>query len=303
MNFIDIDGTTIAYTVRGTGNKTIVIDTAIGTCSAEWWHIAEKLSERYKVVTFDRAGYGESGMFTKKRTPQNIADELNNLLVYLNISKNIILLGHSQGGFYSLQYALMYSAKVIGMVLLDPATPYDSEFIQRLTVDEYRKSGVDKTSGMKLGLWLTSLKLGFIAKPMLKKMPPFYYHTFAKDAEGYLLQSLCKKSTYATALEEYKFTHIENAIADVKKAIEHKGFGNLPIKLITHSSVVYSKELQEFGSMDLQTASKIEDIWQNSMKKILNLSTDTEHIVAAKSGHYIHLTDLDTVLETIGTLS
>lgn len=40
MNFIDIEGTKIAYNIWGTGSKTIIIDTAIGTCSAEWWHIA-----------------------------------------------------------------------------------------------------------------------------------------------------------------------------------------------------------------------------------------------------------------------
>lgn len=117
-------------------------------------------------------------MFTKERTPQNIALELNSLLVSLNINENIILLGHSQGGFYSLQYALMYSPKVIGMILLDPVTPYDSEFIRQLTADEYKKSGVDKTFDLKLGLWLTSLKLGFIVKSMLKKYLHFIIINF-----------------------------------------------------------------------------------------------------------------------------
>lgn len=302
MNFCEIENAKIAYKIWGTGNKTIVIDTAIGTCNAEWWHIAEKLSEQFKVVTFDRAGYGKSGNFINERTPRNIAIELNNLLVSLSVNENIILLGHSQGGFYSLQYALMYPLKVIGMVLLDPATPYDYEFAQQLTTEEYKKSGVDKTSGMKLGLWLASLKLGFVAKPMLKKMPPFYYYDFSKDAEEYLLKSLCRKSTYVTALDEYKFTHIESAIADVKKSIEYKALKDLPTKLITHSSEVYSKELQEFGNMNLQTASKIEDIWQIIMKRILDLSNNSQHIVAKKSGHYIHLTDFDMLLEAVRTL-
>jgi pimeloyl-ACP methyl ester carboxylesterase len=301
MNFIDINGTNIAYKIWGNGNKTIVIDTAIGTCNAEWWHIAEKLSVNFKVLTFDRAGYGKSKISKNERIPKNIANELNDLLVSLNIIENIIMLGHSQGGFYAIQYALMYPSKVIGMILLDPATPYDDEFIKTLSGKEYKQSGVDKSSGMKSALWVTSLKLGFIIKPLLKKMPPFYYHQFTEDSEKYLLEALCKKNTYVTALAEYNFTHTESTVLDIKQAVENKSLNNLPIILITHSSKVYHKELQEFGNMELSTAEKIEGIWQSIMLRLLDLSNNTIHIIAEKSGHYIHLTDLDIVLKSFGT--
>lgn len=302
MNFVDIDGTKMAYRIFGDGNKTIVVDTAIGTCNAEWWHIAEKLSSHFRVLTFDRLGYGESQSSKNERTPQKIANELNGLLVSLNITENIILLGHSQGGFYAIQYALMYPSKVIGMVLLDPATPYDDEFAKMLSPKEYKQSGVDKSFGMKLALWLTSFKLGFIARSFLKKMPPFYYHQFSEYSEKYLLKSLCKKSTYATALDEYKHTHTENTVGDVKQAVENKSLNDLPIKLITHSSEIYHKELQEFGNMDLPTAEKIEGIWQNIMLRLLGLSNNVQHTIAKKSGHYIHLTDLEVVVKSVDTL-
>ncbi len=180
MNEVQNSGSGIAYRIWGSGSTTIVIDTALGTCSAEWWHIAEKLSEEFRVVTFDRLGCGRSKTPTNARTPQNIAAELDNLLASLGIDNSITLLGHSQGGFYSMQYALMYPSKVTGMVLLDPATPYDNEFAKRLSKEQYKQSGVDKTLGLRLGKALTSLKLGFMFKPLLKKMPPFYYYDFSK---------------------------------------------------------------------------------------------------------------------------
>lgn len=302
MNFFEIDNLKIAYSIFGTGKKTVVVDTAISTCSAEWWHIAEELSRDCKVLVFDRAGYGQREKPKSERTPQNIAVELNNLLVSLDINENIILLGHSQGGFYALQYALMYSSKVDGIVLLDPATPYDSVFVERLTKDEYKKSGVDKTLGMKLGLLVSSIKLGRLVKPMFRKMPPFYYYKFSEEAEKYLLNSLYRKNTYKTSLDEYKYTHRQSATEDLKNAIESNLLNDIPLRLITHSSEFYAKELREFGNMDAITADKIEDIWQEIMKRTLNISTNTQHVIANNSGHYIHLTDLKIVLDNVKTL-
>ncbi len=302
MDYAVINGETFAYRVYGHGGKTIIIDAAIGTCCAEWWHIADMLSDEYKVVTFDRLGCGTSKPSVNQRTPQNIAKELNGLLEYLNLNTNLILIGHSQGGFYAMQYALSFPSKVCGLVLLDPATPFDNEFSERLTARQYKKSGVDKTFAMKLGLSLTSLKLGFAAKPMLKKSPPFCYYRFSKEAEDYLLASLCGKSIYQTSLDEYKYTHSENEIAGVKKAIENRALGNTPLCLITHSSDVYYKELRKYGGMDLPTAVIIEDLWQEIMKKVLNASANSKHVTAANSGHFIHLTDFDTVREALRAL-
>ncbi len=303
MNPTQFSDSGTAYRVWGSGRETIVIDTALGTCSAEWWHIAEKLSDQFRVVTFDRLGCGGSTAPTAERTPLNIAYELDSLLVSLGIHENIILLGHSQGGFYAMQYALVYPSKLVGMVLLDPATPFDNEFAERLTKEQYKQSGVDKTLGLRLGKMLTSLKLGFVFKPMLKKMPPFYYYEFSKDAQEYLLKSLCKKSTYTAALDEYKFTHTESSVAAVKEGVESQALGSLPIRLITHSSEVYNKELREFGNMDSQTASMIEELWQDIMKKVLRLSSNAKHIIAPKSGHFIHLTDLDVLIKTLQEIS
>lgn len=302
MNYCNVYNNKTAYELIGDGDCTIVIDCALGACSAEWWHIAEKLSSNFRVLVFDRKGYGKSENAQQERTPYNIAVELKNLLDSLNITKNIILLGHSQGGYYSMQYAIMYPTQIKGLVLLDPATPFDKEFKDILTQKEYKQSGVDKTAGMKLGYLITSLKLGFLAKSLLMKMPPFYYYEFDKMAEQYILSSLCKKSTYKTVLDEYKFTHMESTTYDVENAVKSCLLGDIPIRLITHSSEFYIKELQNFGNMEFESAKKIENIWQEIMKKTLNLSNNSKHIIAENSGHYIHLTDLQAVIEALNTI-
>lgn len=299
MKTCDTGKGVMAYELFGSSGPALVIDACLCSCSAEWRHIAGKLSAKRRVLVFDRSGYGGSAANGRPRTPANIAEELEALLLSLGIDKDITLLGHSQGGLYAVQYAIMHPEKVHGIVLLDPATPFDDEFKAKLTEQEYKSSGVDKTAGYRLGLWLTSLGLGALLKPLLKKSPPFYCHAFTPEAEKYLLHNLIKKNTYKTALEEYRYTHLGEYTAGVRNAAETGGLGSIPVRLVTHSSGFYVKELQDFAKLDENTAKKVEGIWQEIMKRYLGLSHDSQHISAPNSGHYIHLTDYDVVEKAV----
>ena len=46
-------------------------------------------------------------------------------------------------------------------------------------------------------------------------------------------------------------------------------------------------------------AEKVENLWQDIMKKMLGVSSEAEHFGASKSSHFIHLTDLELVCEEI----
>jgi pimeloyl-ACP methyl ester carboxylesterase len=299
VNYCDIGSARIAYEIYGNGGKTLVIDACLGSCSAEWWHIAEALSNNCKILVYDRAGYGGSSVSTLERTPRNVAVELNKLLSALGIDKEVIIMGHSQGGLYAVEYAIMYPGNVKGLILLDPATPYDNEFKEKLTADEYKRSGVDKTVTFRSGLIIASLGLGFAFRPLFKKAIPFYYYKFSDSAEEYLLKSYCKKNRYKTALAEYKSVQDGKDTTDIEKAVINSSLKNIPVKLITHSSDFYIKELEYFGNMDGNTARKIEYLWQDIMKRYLSLSGDAEHIIAPNSGHFIHLTDFDVLRDTV----
>lgn len=74
INYCEISSAKIAYKIHGKGQFTVIIEPALGSCSAEWWHIAEKLSDRYKVLVYERAGYGKSSVSKLPRTPENIAN-------------------------------------------------------------------------------------------------------------------------------------------------------------------------------------------------------------------------------------
>lgn len=261
--------------------------------------LARKLGESCKVVVYDRAGYGASSVSKLERTPANIVKELHQLLAFLNISRQLILLGHSQGGLYLTLYALKYRPDVKALVLLDPATIHDLEFKTVLTPKEYEGSGIDKTRNFKMGKLVTTLGLGPLLKPLLVQGPPFYYTSFPKEDARRILASLTKRSTYRTALSKYAFTHDEACLEELRTLFAEEALGDLPLVLVTHDSEHSIKECVEYGGLTRPAAEKVENVWQQIMRRYLPLSSQSEHRRAGNSSHFIHLTDALLVQQVI----
>ena len=281
------------YKVFGSSKTLLVVDCALGSCNAEWWHIAEELSRQYKILLYDRAGYGHSKFSVKERNPENIVTELKQLIDYVRANEKLILIGHSQGGYNVSQYAVKYKNEVDGLILLDPATPYDGEFKNRLSAKEFKKSGVDKTKSLKLQKQLAHIGIIKLFKGALKKQQPLCYYEYSKQAEKYIIQSLFNENTYQTAIDEYLCTHNDKNTQDLKNAINNAALGMTPVMLLTHSSEIYINELMKYAHMDLENAKKIETVWQELMYRYKNISNNSKHITANQSGHFIHLTDLE----------
>lgn len=79
-------------------------------------HQVEYFSKKYKVITVDTRGHGNSPRGIKPFTMDQFTKDLNNLLVKLNISK-IILLGFSDGANIAMKFILKYPEKVEKLIL------------------------------------------------------------------------------------------------------------------------------------------------------------------------------------------
>lgn len=292
IDFVELKSTRLAYKIFGMGKIDVVIESALGACMGEWFHIAEKLSASYTVLLYERAGMNFSKKSLKERTPLNIAYELCELLELLPHNDKIIIIAHSQGGLYAQQFARIYPEKLKGLILLDPLSANDNEFKELLTPDEFKRSGVDKFSRLGIPKAMAKMHLGFILKALMKSAPPFYYYNFEPEAKEYILNSLTKVGTYETAMEEYTAAHEGKYITELK----YKGnFPHIPLILITHTSELAAKETMEFGGALKETADKVENIWQDIMKQYLTFSSKSEFIKAKKSCHYIHLSEPELI--------
>jgi pimeloyl-ACP methyl ester carboxylesterase len=292
VNLAKLSTTTLSYRIYGdvTSSPLLVIEPALAASSAEWWHIAEGLSNRYAVLLYDRAGYGRSSSSTLPRTPHNIAVELRSLLVALKLGeKQATLLGHSQGGLYAQQYAVEYPDAVHSLLLLDPLTAEDSRFRSELGPKEFRKCSVDKSGTLKLGAAVSAFRLGFLFRPLLLKSPPFYYKAdFSPEASQEILRNSVLFSQYKASIAEYRLSHDAGEIAALRTSAK---LLKCPLMLITHSSRASVDEWVTYVGMDKAFAERIEDLWQDIMRTCLALSTSSAWRQSDKATHYIHLTD------------
>lgn len=300
LKYTDVEGRTIAYAVFGSGKIDLVVEMGLGACMGEWWHVADKLSEKYTVLLYERAGNGSSDSGKNARTPHHIAMELYGLLSQLSHESKVTILAHSQGGLYAQQFARLFPEMIKGLVLLDPLSAGDNRFRTELSKREYKKSGVNKSGGLYINLILARLHLGGLIKSFMRQAPPFYYFKdFSKNAENYILNCLTQPKVYKTAIEEYEISHREENISQLKTK---EGFPQIPIGLITHSSEKEMQEIMQFGGLQYEEAQKIEKIWQSIMQEYLEFSSKSRLWQADNSSHYIHLTDLEMVCEAIDAI-
>jgi pimeloyl-ACP methyl ester carboxylesterase len=117
---VDI-GTHSLHIVRaGEGSPAVVVDVGIAARSEEWASIRERIAQVTSICTYDRAGYGRSGVGPFPRDAGRAADELHALLEAASIPGPYLLVGHSLGGLHMQIFADRYPDEVAGMVLLDP---------------------------------------------------------------------------------------------------------------------------------------------------------------------------------------
>ncbi len=84
------------------------------------------IHERFNILTIDLLGHGQSGNIGYVHAMDDQADMVFDLLSYLKI-KDIIILGHSMGGYVGLSFLNHYNSYVNRLILLNSAAKDDSE--------------------------------------------------------------------------------------------------------------------------------------------------------------------------------
>ena len=300
MPYCQLKTCSISYQLFGTKNTTIVIEAGLDTCKAEWLHIAETLSKDYQVLIYDRPGYGKSSSSMIKRSPENIASELHGLITKLKINNSLILLGHAVGGLYLQQYARMYPEQIKGLILLDPVTGFEHRFKEELSKPMYQGSGIDKTKRLKYGYYLTKIKLGFLLKSSLKKLPPFcYYDNFTNVTKKDLIRNLTRNTPYKTALEENRVSHDKRYIKHLTSIDQ---FPDIPLVVIYHTPSYMVDEIISYGKLNQEEAQKVEHLWEEITRSYLTYSSKSSWLQANNSGHYLHLTEFNLILEALNKI-
>lgn len=127
--YINVDGGNLFYEIAGEGEYIVLLHD--GILHREIWDEQfPVLAEKYRVVRYDRRGFGKS---SNPQAPFSHIDDLNQLFIQLKIDK-AILFGMSAGGMIAINFTLRYPEKVNALVLVGAVVSgygYSAHFLTR----------------------------------------------------------------------------------------------------------------------------------------------------------------------------
>lgn len=112
------DGVEISFNVQGKGKPALVFIPGWTNPKTIWDDQVALFSEKYKVVTIDLAGHGESGNNRENWTISAFGDDVVAVIKKLKL-KDVVLVGFSMGGQVVIEATKKVPKKVRGTILVD----------------------------------------------------------------------------------------------------------------------------------------------------------------------------------------
>ena len=129
MPLARINGIELYYEVHGEG-PALVFAHGGGGSHLSWWQQVPEFSKRFRCVTFDHRGFGDSRDIPDGPGPSAFVEDLRQLLDHLGIER-AALAGQSMGGWTVLGFATAYPERVDALVLCDTTAGMDDPDVIR----------------------------------------------------------------------------------------------------------------------------------------------------------------------------
>jgi pimeloyl-ACP methyl ester carboxylesterase len=268
---VDVNGHLMHIDCIGEGAPTVILESGLGTMSADWANVQPRVAKSARVCSYDRAGTGWSEPGPEPRDPRQIAHELHTLLGNAGIDGPYVLVGQSFGGLYVRMYADMYPKEVAGMVLADSSHP-----------DMWGRMPPEVTATLRPPAWQVG------AMTFLTRLGIFRL-TASDMAECGLPAQQCKEEQAYLRSTRYRMTWGQEMLAPERDA-QVRRTGNLGDRpLVVLSAGDHGRDLA--AGVSPAALARFERTWRTLQGDLAALSTDSTHIVVEGAGHSTLQTD------------
>jgi pimeloyl-ACP methyl ester carboxylesterase len=279
----------------GHGEPAVILESGIAASSLSWALVQPRVAEFTQVCSYDRAGLGWSDAGGSPVTAADHAAALHALLDAMKLPPPYVLAGHSYGGFVNRLFAERYPHEVAGIVLVDPIAP--AEWATPSGAEARRLRGgvfLSRVGSVLARLGVVRFCLNLLAGGATT-VPRRVARLFGAEAAGVLgnlvgeVQKLPPDTwpLVRRCWSQHKcFDGMANHLAGLPASAREVGvsgpLGNIPLTVI-------SAGRQPAASLDAR-------------RVMTTLSSRGRLVVAAESGHWIHLDEPDVVVAAIRAL-
>lgn len=269
----------------GEGSPSIIFESGGASWSLDWDLVQTEVAKFANTCSYDRAGFGWSESGPNPRTSDQIVTELHTLLTKAEIKKPYILVAASFGGHTARLFAKRYPDDVVGVILLDAR----HETINSRMPPAWKKlemAGKGMYQFMLLASRLGALQLlGKLAgekaaPPMVMKLPPEIRTTY--------LEVGFQPKYFRSNLDELAASEESDRQVGATGSL-----GSIPLTVIRHGIP------DLFASMPGEQAKQAEIVWQELQAELASLSSNSQILVAEKSGHGIQIDQPGLVVDAI----
>src|SRR3972149_7022756 len=120
-----VGGIELAWDDSGQGLPVVLLH-AFPVNRRMWAAEREALAPRYRVITPDCRGHGESGLAEEDSTMERLAEDVRGLLDELKLER-VVLGGLSMGGYAAFAFLRRHAGRVAALILADTRAGADSE--------------------------------------------------------------------------------------------------------------------------------------------------------------------------------
>ena len=271
---VAVDGYRMHLVCTGRGSPTVILEAGLGDSWTTWHKVQPAISGFTRVCSYDRAGMGFSDPRTGPPDSRRTAAHLHALLAAAGVALPYILVGHSVGGIHVRVFRMLYPREVVGVVLVD-ATPPDVE--QRVGPDIAAR--LAPPSGLlTLASWTAPFGL-----------PRLMHLCGASTPEMEAMQRTieCRRSYFQAV----------KADVSAMAAIAHDGrqagaLGATPLVVLSHDPNVGITGTV----LPLRLRRVFETRWTLMQQELAGLSSQSNHVVASGSDHYVQEARPDLVI-------
>ena len=131
------DGGRLNLRCTGHGSPTILFTAGAGDQSLTWRGMQSQLPQTVRSCSWDRPGFGFSDPTTQPLDSVLLTNKLEAALKEAKIKPPYLLVGHSLGSFETLLFAFRHQDEVAGIVLVDPAGPFQGDRLKQAAPAAY----------------------------------------------------------------------------------------------------------------------------------------------------------------------